>query len=155
MTTNKSDISYLKTSQAFDVLIHSGKSNSVSQRLCGHHEYVLINSQCTGALNTIQVQLMEQLMAGGSNSEDWNGLLDYWNDSWQSTYPCFRSGSEQYVYIHACRTILNSSVNIFIALGCHSEMIMGFHEYTYQDHEYIIRTMNTMHAQCICYTFNL
>jgi len=26
---NKSDISYLKTSQAFDVLIHSGKPNSV------------------------------------------------------------------------------------------------------------------------------
>jgi len=26
---NKSDISYLKTSRAFDVLIHSGKSNSV------------------------------------------------------------------------------------------------------------------------------
>ena len=45
------------------------------------------------------------------------------------------------IYIY-CR-----SVNMFIALGCHSEMIMGFHEYTYQDHEYIIRTMNTMHAQ--------
>jgi len=27
---NKSDISYLKTSRAFDVLIHSGKPNSVS-----------------------------------------------------------------------------------------------------------------------------
>ena len=27
--TNKSDISYLKTSRAFDVLIHSGKPNSV------------------------------------------------------------------------------------------------------------------------------
>jgi len=26
---NKSDISYLKTSRAFDVLIHSGKPNSV------------------------------------------------------------------------------------------------------------------------------
>ena len=26
---------------------------------------------------------------------------------------------------------------------CCSEMIMGFHEYTYQDHEYIIRAMNT------------
>jgi len=26
---NKSDISYLKTSQAFDILIHSGKPNSV------------------------------------------------------------------------------------------------------------------------------
>jgi len=33
-------------------------------------------------------------------------------------------------------------------------MIMGFpHEYTYQDCEYRIRTMNTKHAQCICYTF--
>ena len=28
-TTNKSDISYLKTSRAFDILIHSGKPNSV------------------------------------------------------------------------------------------------------------------------------
>jgi len=37
---NKSDISYLKTSWAFDVLIHSGKPNSVDQRLCGHHEYL-------------------------------------------------------------------------------------------------------------------
>jgi len=26
---NKSDISYLKTSRAFDILIHSGKPNSV------------------------------------------------------------------------------------------------------------------------------
>jgi len=29
-------------------------------------------------------------------------------------------------------------------------MIMGFpYEYTYQDHEYIIRTMNTKHAQLL------
>jgi len=28
-SANKSDISYLKTSQAFDILIHSGKPNSV------------------------------------------------------------------------------------------------------------------------------
>ena len=31
-------------------------------------------------------------------------------------------------------------------------MIMGFvyaYEYTYQDHEYIIRTMNTEHAQLV------
>jgi len=27
---------------------------------------------------------------------------------------------------------------------------MGFHEYTYQDCEYIIRAMNTKHAQCRC-----
>ena len=27
-----------------------------------------------------------------------------------------------------------------------AEMIMGFHEYTYQDREYIIRAMNTKHA---------
>jgi len=30
------------------------------------------------------------------------------------------------------------------------EMVIGFgyaYEYTYQDHEYIIRTMNTEHAQ--------
>ena len=38
-------------------------------------------------------------------------------------------------------------------------MIMGFgYEYTYQDHEYLIRTMNNKHAQspgtCIC-TFSL
>ena len=31
--------------------------------------------------------------------------------------------------------------NIFIALGWHSEMIMGFHEYTYRDREYIIRAV--------------
>jgi len=29
-------------------------------------------------------------------------------------------------------------------------MIMGFHEYAYQDREYIIRTMNTMHAHSAC-----
>ena len=40
-----------------------------------------------------------------------------------------------------------SSERIFIALRWHSEMIMGFHEYTYQDREYIIRAMNTKHAQ--------
>jgi len=33
-------------------------------------------------------------------------------------------------------------------------MIIGFvHEYTYRDCEYRIRTMNTKHAQCTCYTF--
>jgi len=26
----------------------------------------------------------------------------------------------------------------------------GFHEYTYQDREYIIRAMNIKHAQCTC-----
>ena len=36
-----------------------------------------------------------------------------------------------------------SSEQIFIALRWCSEMIMGFHEYTYQDREYIIRAMNT------------
>ena len=36
-----------------------------------------------------------------------------------------------------------SSEHIFIALRWRSEMIMGFHEYTYQDREYIIRAMNT------------
>ena len=41
-----------------------------------------------------------------------------------------------------------SSEHIFIALTWRSEMIMGFHEYTYQDREYIIRAMNTKHAQC-------
>jgi len=45
-----------------------------------------------------------------------------------------------------------SSVNLIIALGCPLEMIMGFHEYTYQDREYLIRTGNTMHAQCTCFT---
>jgi len=29
---------------------------------------------------------------------------------------------------------------------------MGFHEYTQQDREYIIRAMTTKHAQCKCYT---
>ena len=42
---------------------------------------------------------------------------------------------------------LYSSEHVFIALRWRSEMIMGFHEYTYQDHEYIIRAMNTKHAQ--------
>ena len=37
---NKSDISYLKTSQAYAVLIHSSNPNSVGQRLCRHHEYL-------------------------------------------------------------------------------------------------------------------
>ena len=27
-------------------------------------------------------------------------------------------------------------------------MIMGFHEYTYQDREYVIKAMNTKYAQC-------
>jgi len=36
-----------------------------------------------------------------------------------------------------------SSEHVFIALRWRSEMIMGFHEYTYQDREYIIRAMNT------------
>ena len=27
-------------------------------------------------------------------------------------------------------------------------MIMGFHQYTYQDREYVIWAMNTKHAQC-------
>jgi len=39
-----------------------------------------------------------------------------------------------------------TSGHVFIALGWRSEMIMGFHEYTYQDREYIIRAMNTKHA---------
>ena len=35
-------------------------------------------------------------------------------------------------------------------------MIMGFHEYAYayQDLEYIIKAMNTKHAQCTCYAFS-
>jgi len=33
-------------------------------------------------------------------------------------------------------------------------VITGFaYEYTYQDQEYIIRTMNIKHVQCTCYTF--
>jgi len=31
---------------------------------------------------------------------------------------------------------------------------MGYHEYTYQDCEHIIRAMNTKHAQCTCYKFS-
>jgi len=42
-----------------------------------------------------------------------------------------------------------ASEHAFIALECHSEMIMGFHEHTYQDLEDIIRPMNTKHAQCM------
>jgi len=38
-----------------------------------------------------------------------------------------------------------TSGHVFIALGWRSEMIMGFHEYTYQD-----RAMNTKHVQCTC-----
>ena len=38
--------------------------------------------------------------------------------------------------------------NEFIALGWRSEMTMSFHEYTYQDHDYIIRARNTKLAQC-------
>jgi len=45
---------------------------------------------------------------------------------------------------------LYSGEHVFIALRWHSEMIMGFHEYTYQDREYIIRAMTTKHAQCTC-----
>jgi len=45
-----------------------------------------------------------------------------------------------------------SSEYAFLAPGWHSEMIMGFHECTYQDREYIIRAVNTKHAQCTCYT---
>ena len=40
-----------------------------------------------------------------------------------------------------------TSEHVFIALGWRSEMIMGFHEYTYQECEYIIKPM---HAQCTC-----
>ena len=29
----------------------------------------------------------------------------------------------------------------------------GLHEYTYQDHEYVIRAMNSKHAQCTCYIY--
>jgi len=36
-----------------------------------------------------------------------------------------------------------SGEHVFIALRWRSEMIMGFHEYTYQDREYVIRAMNT------------
>jgi len=39
-----------------------------------------------------------------------------------------------------------SSEHLFIALRWRSEMIMGFHEYPYQDPEYITRAMNTKHA---------
>jgi len=40
------------------------------------------------------------------------------------------------------------SENVFIALGWRSEMTVSFHEYTYQDPEYIIRARNTKPAQC-------
>ena len=44
---------------------------------------------------------------------------------------------------------------VFIALTWLFRKIMGFvyaYEYTYQDHEYVIRTMNTEHAQGTLYT---
>ena len=47
-----------------------------------------------------------------------------------------------YIYIY-----IYTSEHVFIALGWRSEMIMGFHKYTYQDREYIIRAINTKHAQ--------
>ena len=48
-----------------------------------------------------------------------------------------------------------TSENVFIALRWCSEMIMGFHEHTYQDREYIIRAMNNAkHSQCTCYTLS-
>ena len=47
---------------------------------------------------------------------------------------------------NAITLTIYSSEHIFIALRWCSEMIMGF-EYTYQDREYIIRAMNTKHAQ--------
>jgi len=42
---------------------------------------------------------------------------------------------------------------VFI-LGWRSQMIMDFHEYTYQDGEYIIWATNAKHAQYTCYTFS-
>ena len=51
-------------------------------------------------------------------------------------------------------TIYYTSENIFIELGWCSENDYGFYEYTYQDPKYIMRAMNTKHAQYICYTFS-
>ena len=48
-----------------------------------------------------------------------------------------------------------TSENVFIALGWHSEMIMGFHEYTYQDREYIIRAMNTSMLSALAVSVDL
>jgi len=47
---------------------------------------------------------------------------------------------------------LYTSENVFMALGWCQKMIMGFHEYIYQDREYIIRDMNSKRAHCTCYT---
>ena len=49
-------------------------------------------------------------------------------------------------------TIYCSSESVFIVLGWCSENDYGLHEYTYQDPEYILRAMNTKHAQCTCCT---
>ena len=49
-----------------------------------------------------------------------------------------------------------SSEHVFIALRWRSEMIMGFHKYTYQDREYIIRAMNiklSMYIQLVTKPF--
>jgi len=58
---------------------------------------------------------------------------------------CASNGTENSITL-----TIYTSEHVFIALGWHLEMIMGFHEYAYQDCEYIIRAMNTRHAQCKC-----
>jgi len=50
--------------------------------------------------------------------------------------------------MEAENSITLTSEHVFITLRWRSKMIMGFHEYTYQDREYLIRAMNTKHAQC-------
>ena len=73
--------------------------------------------------------------------------------TYHSQCACASNGSRElhhFYYIYRY-----SSEHIFIALRLCSEMIMGFHEYTYQDCEYIIRAMNTKHAQCTCLCIQL
>jgi len=58
-----------------------------------------------------------------------------------------------FVCTSKCASKRTPSPLLYIAVNKYlwrSEMIMGFREYTYQDHEYIIRAMNTKHAQSTC-----
>jgi len=54
-------------------------------------------------------------------------------------------------FFHSYYIYCTRSTTIFIALRWHSKIGMGYaYEHTYQDREYVIRTMNTKCAQYIC-----
>jgi len=56
-TMNKSDISYLKTSLAFDVLIHSGKPNSVYTKQIATYPVLLTRHLSLAVLHVTQVKV--------------------------------------------------------------------------------------------------